>query len=540
MMTLLAELGVKSELAQQGIGLLIIIMAIKLTNNALIFRLYDYAVITLEMQIQEYLYNQLFHYIHGHSVGFFAENFSGSLITKVRKCIWAMERFTDMIFWNILPFVLNLLIILIVIGQKSLLISGGMLVFVIVFAFVQYRLTKWLQPYQDRANTLDTELGGVLSDTITNALTVKIFSALSREEATFSQTNKSAVDARKTQYYKSMRLWGTSFILVVILEFFVMRYAITLWGKGVIEIWILFLVHTYLFRIIDQIMGISQIFRAFSRTVSEIWDALEILQTPRAIQDRPNALPLEIKNAKIAFDKVDFAYGEEKVFEDLSFEIQSGEHIALVGASGSGKSTITKLLFRFYDIQKGQILIDDQDIAQVSQESLRSKISLVPQDPVLFHRSIRDNIAYARPDASDQEVIAAAKMARCDLFIENFPEKYDTLVGERGVKLSWGERQRIAIARAILENAPILVMDEATSALDSESEKYIQEAMHEVMKHKTTIVIAHRLSTIMKMDKIIVMDQGKIAETWTHSELIANSEGIYYKLWNIQSGGFIS
>lgn len=181
MMTMLAQLGVKSELAQQGIGLLIIIMTIKLTNNALIYRIYDYGMISLEMQIQEYLYNHLFHYIHGHSVSFFAENFSGSIITKIRKCIGAMERFTDMIFWNILPFVLNLVIILIVIGQKSLLISGGILIFVILFAFVQYRLTKWLQPYQDRANTLDTELGGVLSDTITNALTVKIFSALPRE-----------------------------------------------------------------------------------------------------------------------------------------------------------------------------------------------------------------------------------------------------------------------------------------------------------------------------------------------------------------------
>lgn len=213
--------------------------------------------------------------------------------------------------------------------------------------------------------------------------------------------------------------------------------------------------------------------------------------------------------------------------------------MALVWASGSGKSTITKLLFRFYDIQKGKILIDDQDISQVTQESLRTHLSLVPQDPILFHRSIRENIAYARPDASDDEIKAAARMARCDLFIDHLEDKYETLVGERGIKLSWGERQRIAIARAIIENAPILIMDEATSALDSESEKYIQEAMVEVMKNKTSIVIAHRLSTIMKMDRIIVMDQWKIVEVWTHSELIQKPDGIYKKLRDIQSGGFI-
>ena len=213
--------------------------------------------------------------------------------------------------------------------------------------------------------------------------------------------------------------------------------------------------------------------------------------------------------------------------------------MALVWASGSGKSTITKLLFRFYDIQKGKILIDDQDISQVSQESLRTHLSLVPQDPILFHRSIRENIAYARPDASDDEIKAAARMARCDLFIDHLEDKYETLVGERGIKLSWGERQRIAIARAIIENAPILIMDEATSALDSESEKYIQEAMVEVMKNETSIVIAHRLSTIMKMDRVIVMDQWKIVEVWTHSELIQKSDGIYKKLRDIESGGFI-
>ena len=273
--------------------------------------------------------------------------------------------------------------------------------------------------------------------------------------------------------------------------------------------------------------------------MSEVGEWLEIIQTPREIQDIKHAPDLKVNEAKIRFQDVDFSYQDEQLFQDLNFEIKPGEHVALVGASGSGKSTITKLLFRFYDIQKGQILIDDQNIAQVSQESLRSHISLVPQDPILFHRTIKENIAYANPNATDKEIHKAAKMAKCDLFINHLEDKYETLVGERGIKLSGGERQRIAIARAIIENAPILIMDEATSALDSESEKYIQEAMTEVLKGKTAIIIAHRLSTIMQMDRIIVMDQWKIAEVWTHSELIQNPDGIYHKLRTIQSGGFI-
>ena len=330
-----------------------------------------------------------------------------------------------------------------------------------------------------------------------------------------------------------------SLVVGVFLETIVVRYGITLWGRWELDIGTIVLVQIYVFRILNLIVKFGWSIKSCASAANEIGEWLKMIQTPREIKDIENAPSLRINEAKISFQNVDFSYQDEQLFQDLNFEIKPGEHVALVGASGSGKSTITKLLFRFYDIQKGKILIDDQDISQVTQESLRSHISLVPQDPILFHRSIRENIAYARPDASDDEIKAAAKMARCDLFIDHLEDKYETLVGERGIKLSWGERQRIAIARAIIENAPILIMDEATSALDSESEKYIQEAMAEVMKNKTSIIIAHRLSTIMKMDRIIVMDQWKIVESWTHSELIQKPDGIYKKLRDIQSGGFI-
>lgn len=529
----------RDPIAQHAIWVLIVIFAIKLVNNSLVFRIYDYAVVKLEMGMQQKLYDELFSYLHKHSYQYFVEHFSGTLVSQIRKTIWALERFTDMLTWNVLPFFLNVFLIVVIVARESRMIALGILIFIVLFSLIQYRVTNWLQPYQEKANKLDSDLGGLLSDTIGNALTVKTFAAFDREAYSFSKLNLEATSARTKQYLIFNLMWMISLVAVVFLEIGAVRYALSLRGKGSLEIWMIVLVQTYILRIIDQVLSIGSVFRSFSRTVSEVGEWLEIIQTPREIQDIKHAPDLKVNEAKIRFQNVDFSYQDEQLFHGLDFEIKPGEHVALVGASGSGKSTITKLLFRFYDIQKGQILIDDQNIAQVSQESLRSHISLVPQDPILFHRTIKENIAYANPNATDEEIHKAAKMAKCDLFINHLEDKYETLVGERGIKLSGGERQRIAIARAIIENAPILIMDEATSALDSESEKYIQEAMTEVLKGKTAIIIAHRLSTIMQMDRIIVMDQWKIAEVWTHSELIQNPDGIYHKLRTIQSGGFI-
>jgi len=267
---------------------------------------------------------------------------------------------------------------------------------------------------------------------------------------------------------------------------------------------------------------------------------LEILSAPHESQDHTNK-KLKIWNWKIDFENVTFSYVEWKnVFDGLDLSIRPWEKVAIVWASGSWKTTLIKLLFRFFDIQWWKILIDWQDISQVTQDSLREQLSMVPQDPVLFHRTIKENIAYWRPNATEQEIIAAAKMAKCHDFISWLKDGYESFVWERWIKLSWWERQRIAIARAILENKNILVMDEATSSLDSESEKYIQDAMDEVMKNKTCIVIAHRLSTIAKMDKIIVMDNWKIVEKWSHKFLIQNKNWIYHKLRSIQSWWFLT
>jgi len=277
----------------------------------------------------------------------------------------------------------------------------------------------------------------------------------------------------------------------------------------------------------------------FFQEIGICQQALTILQDPITLQDAEDATPLKVPHGKIQFQKVHFHYkGTSPLFSDKSLVIQPGQKVGLVGYSGSGKTTFVNLILRLFDIQSGHILIDDQDIASVTQESLRKSITLIPQDPSLFHRTLMENIRYGRVDATDEEIIEAARLAHAHEFIMELPQGYHTLVGERGIKVSGGQRQRIAIARAILKNAPILVLDEATSALDSFTETHIQESFANLMENKTTIVIAHRLSTLLNMDRILVFDQGRIVEDGTHTSLLAK-EGIYHSLWRAQVRGFL-
>jgi ATP-binding cassette subfamily B protein len=279
--------------------------------------------------------------------------------------------------------------------------------------------------------------------------------------------------------------------------------------------------------------------RSYNRIMGDAYDMTEILALEPDVKDRSNKT-LQVKNGGIVFNNVGFTHDGDKkrLFDGFDLEIAPGERVGLVGRSGSGKTTLTRLLLRFSDIEAGEIAIDGQNITDVTQQSLRKAVAYVPQEPMLFHRTLSENIAYGKPKATKEEIREAAKQANALDFIEKLPEKFDTLVGERGVKLSGGQRQRIAIARAILKNAPILVLDEATSALDSESEKLIQDALEKLMKGRTSIVIAHRLSTIAKLDRIVVLEDGSIQEEGTHAALL-QQKGIYAKLWSHQSGGFI-
>ena len=529
--------GITNELSLNAIGVLMIILWIKIASF-IVYRLYDFWAIALEMNIQEWINNFFLQKLQYHSYKFFSENMSWSLISKFRKGVSAFEKLSDIFSWQILPFITNVTIILIIIGVQNIWISIWIFIVILIFTRLQYVLYKYIHPYQEKANALDSEQGGLLSDLIINNHTIKLFASEKKEERKYAKLNYDTAHARKIQYHKSIWIWGSSAAIWIILEIGIMYFAIRMWWNGTISLGMIVLLQTYILRLIDFLWGIGQTLRHTFIAISEASEILEIIETPHEIQDK-SSKKLKLQHGAISFNNVNFSYGENQIFHDLNFHIKPGERVALVGESGSGKTTITKLLFRLYDIQKGEILIDDQNIAEITQESLRSSMSMIPQDPILFHRSIRENIAYGKPNASDEEIIAAAKMARCHEFISHLKDGYETLVGERGIKLSWGERQRVAIARAILENKQIIVMDEATSALDSESEFLIQEAIEELMQNKTLLIIAHRLSTIMKMDKIIVMDQGKIAEKGSHKELLAKDNGIYKKLRNIQSGGFI-
>jgi ATP-binding cassette subfamily B protein len=329
-------------------------------------------------------------------------------------------------------------------------------------------------------------------------------------------------------------------VLMVFVEAIFLYFGIRGLRSATLTIGDFLFLQTALGTLFNRTWDLSRVIRVWHEAMAEAKEMVEILEQPHGIMDRLDAKALTVKKGEIVFDRVRFKYGSSAaVLNDVNLSIHPGEKVALVGPSGAGKSTIVKLLFRFYDLTKGRILVDGQDIAKVTQDSLRDHISLVPQEPILFHRTLKENIRYGRPDATDKEIIQAAKQAHCHDFIVALEKGYDTYVGERGVKLSGGERQRVAIARAILKNAPILVLDEATSSLDSESEHLIQDALKQLMKDKTVIVIAHRLSTIMQMDRIVVLEQGKVADMGTHEELLKTEGGLYRKLWELQAGGFL-
>ncbi len=327
--------------------------------------------------------------------------------------------------------------------------------------------------------------------------------------------------------------------LSVGLEFLVMYMAVRMWQQGTITVGDVVLLQSYLFRMFDKLWNTGRNIRNIYEALADGNEMTEMMLQPHEIEDRPDAAELTVAPGGIEFRNVTFGYYESlAVLKKFNLVIKPGEKVALIGPSGGGKSTIVKLLLRFHDIHKGEILIDGQNIAEVTQDSLRRQLAMVPQDPILFHRSLMENIRYARPGASDKEVIRAAKLSHAHEFITSFPDGYKTLVGERGIKLSGGERQRVAIARAILKDAPILILDEATSSLDSESESLIQDALQNLMRDRTAIVVAHRLSTIMQMDRIVVISSGKITEEGRHADLLKVRKGTYQKLWNIQAGGF--
>jgi len=485
-----------------------------LWSSVIGWRLVLYLAWTFETAMQRDLYARCFSKLTNQTLFFHSNKFGGSLVSQTNKLVGAVESFWDTIIWSVLPLVVSLVGSIIILSTLLWQYALFLLIFSIVFSIVVYYGSKPMAKLTKKEAKASNKLNGQLADVISNVLAVKSSGAEATEQKFFAKTVNS---------------WRDSSLDVM---------------RGFLKVSTIYSsinIITYTGSVAHELWNMNGIMRNYNRIIGNANDMVEILQTPTTLIDKSNS-KLKVTNGEISMDKITFTHDEgqgDTLFHDFSLDIKPGEKIGLVGASGSGKTTLTKLLLRFADIDSGKITIDGQDISEVTQASLRAKIAYVPQEPLLFHRSVRENIAYGRPDATDAEIEEAAKKAGAYDFIVGLKDGFDTMVGERGTKLSGGQRQRVAIARAILKDAPILVLDEATSALDSESEALIQKSLETLMENRTSIVIAHRLSTIAKLDRIIVLKNGKIVEDGSHDELINKKRGVYAKLWARQSGGFI-
>lgn len=493
-----------------------------------------------EPRVMADLTNKCFDYLHQNSYSFFSSNFVGSLVNKVKKFERAFETVTDRIFDDFLRTFLAIAFAVAVLSLRYWLLGVAVVVWCAIYLSAIYFVSvKKIMKYNMQKSDLDTKITGQLADTITNNVNIKLFSAFFREQGSLREITERHFKIRRYSWDLMTYLEVLQGTLMLALEGLMMYLGIKFWRAKILTVGDFTLIQLYLMSIFDKLWGMGKQFRAFYEALADANEMTEILLTPHEVNDSAGAVTLKVNEGKIEYKNVNFGYHDaSSVLENFNLTIQPGERVALIGPSGGGKSTIVKLLFRFHDVQGGQILIDGQNIAKATQDSLRDNLSLVPQDPILFHRSLLENIRYGKPEATDEEVMAAAKAAHAHEFINQSREGYQTYVGERGIKLSGGERQRVAIARAILKDAPILVLDEATSSLDSESEHLIQDALSKLMRNKTVIVIAHRLSTIMQMDRIVVLEHGRVTEQGKHQELLKIKAGTYQKLWEIQAGGF--
>ncbi len=470
-----------------------------------------------------------------------ANNFAGSTVRRVSRGMWAFDTLDDCVLLALLPALLVLLLTTILLGARwpvmGVVVATGATSYV---ALAIAGSLGYVAPAARLSAQWDTRVGGALADSVSCNAVVKSFGAEAREDLRLDRTLANWAGRTRRFWVRGTNNGTAQATLLLVLRMSVVATSLWLWwhdraSPGDVT-WVLttyFVVHGYL-REIGQQISVLQ------RSVNDMHELVALHAELPSVRDRPAAPPILIERGGIVFDRVGFRYdaASAPLFDGLSLRIASGERVGLVGRSGSGKTTFVKLIQRLYDVTDGRILVDGHDIADVAQDSLRAQIAIVQQDPILFHRSLAENIAYGRPGATQDAIEHAARLANAHDFIARQPRGYATLVGERGVKLSGGERQRVALARAFLADAPILILDEATSSLDSESEHLIQEAMLRLLDGRTAIVIAHRLSTVRAMDRILVFDHGRIVEEGTHAGLLAQ-QGIYRRLFTTQASGMV-
>jgi ATP-binding cassette subfamily B protein len=546
-------------------------------------KLQDYAVWKLEIKVNYELATTAFATLSNQSMTFHSNRFGGSLVSQTQKFISAYAVLLECLIYAVIPIVMTAVFTLVILAPSLPLYVLILFVMLVVYVAVAYYLYKRVLPLNSGAAAAQNTLSGELSDSITNILAVKTYGREAFERNVFGDANDAVFKAdSKRMRASTMRGAITSFIIVCIMALVVLFITGGNAWFG-ISAGTLVMVFTYTHALTMQFNRINMTFQQINRGFGDAHEMTLILDEPTLVADKENASMLAVKSGDISFCNVSFSYNDDvekktheqktlnkniygkktyenntsgnntnanktienktsenktSVFRDFNLNIPGGQRVGLVGRSGSGKTTLTTLLLRLSDLSQGSILIDGQDIANVTQVSLRQRIAYVPQEPLLFHRSVAENIAYGCPGASMSAISDAAKRANALEFIEALPQGFNTITGERGVKLSGGQRQRVAIARAILANRPILVLDEATSALDSQSEKYIQDALVNLMQGRTSIVVAHRLSTVASLDRIIVLSDGAIVEDGTHAELV-DAGGEYARLWSRQSGAFL-
>lgn len=479
----------------------------------------------------------MFEHIQYHSPKYFNEHFAGSLSNKIGDMTTQIVSMLENLMFFI-PAIASSILIVLFFSAVNPLFAVILAVWIILHFSICAFFTSKCVKYSNEHGEARSELAGKIVDSFTNNFAVNLFSRFKFENQRIALSQKNEQEKNyRTQHYVALMLMSLSLLFlvgIITLNGFLIFY----WIQNKISTGEVIQVFNTTFNVIMILWIAGDLMPQFFKSIGIATQALSVMHDAKDVLDPPHSQPLIVKEGEIIFENVSFQYGEKKLFDNKDVHIKGGEKVGLVGYSGAGKSTFVNLILRFYPITKGRILIDGQDISLITLDSLHKQVALIPQDPLLFHRTLEENIQYGNIQATQEEIIQAAKWAHCDEFIRKCPEGYASLVGERGTKLSGGERQRIAIARAMLAASPILILDEATSSLDSVTEKFIQESLERLMQNRTTLVIAHRLSTLAKMDRILVFDKGKVVEEGTHDELITR-RGHYAHMWEMQAGGFL-
>ena len=535
----LASGGTLGKAAASHAALIAFITLIGLGIGGTVLRQLVYrSIIVMTLKMMSAICANAFHRVQRFSTDWHANSFAGSTVRKITRGIWALDLLNDTLLIALLPSLVMLAGSTVLLGihwpVMGIVVGVGSLLYVAVTVALSL---GYVAPAARLGNLWDTRMGGALADAVSCNAVVKAFGAEEREEARLDRViGKWRLRTRRT-WQRGTTNGGVQGSMLALMQAAILGAALLLWLRDKASVGDITYALTTFFVLQGYLRDVGMHVRNLQRSVNDMEELVALEREPLGIEDKPGARAIDIRAGEIRFENVTFRYGAHRtpLYRDFSLRIAPGERVGLVGHSGSGKTTFIKLIQRLYDIDDGRITIDAQNIADVQQASLRRRLAIVQQEPVLFHRSLAENIAYARPGASFDEIVRAAKLASAHDFISALPLGYDTLVGERGVKLSGGERQRVAIARAFLADAPILIFDEATSSLDSESEVLIQQAMERLMVGRTTLVVAHRLSTVRALDRLLVLDKGRVVEEGSHEQLIRIDNGVYRRLFERQA-----